>query len=351
MELKKFNYLLLIIPIFISLLGVLTLLSTAKNLAKSHVIFLALGLVIYFGTAFFDYLIFKFHWKYMYFFVLILLILTFIGGVEKLGAVRWLNFKEFSIQPSEYAKAVVIISSAALISKSKDSLKGIKNLLLLAVPFFSLIIFVLVQPDLGTTIVIFLVFAGILFYAGLDWFYFAFVTVLFGIFSNPVWNLLKDYQKNRILVFLNPSLDKLGFGYNVIQSTIAIGSGMLFGMGFGRGTQTHLQFLPVYWTDFIFAAFAEEWGFIGVFGIISLYVILLFLLIKLSLKVKDTFGSLIIFGVFMMFFSQFLVNVGMNLGLMPVTGIPLPLVSYGGNSLIVSMFLLGLVQSVVIRNS
>ena len=351
MELKKFNYWLIIIPIFISLLGILTLLSTAKDLAKNHVIFLVLGLTIYFATAFFDYLILKFHWKYLYFFVLILLVLTFISGVEKLGAVRWLNIHKFSIQPSEYAKAIVIISTSALISKSKDSLKGIKNLLTLVVPFFSLVIFVLIQPDLGTTIIIFLVFAGILFYAGLDWFYFALLSVLFGIFSNPVWNLLKDYQKNRILVFLNPALDRLGFGYNVIQSMIAFGSGMVFGMGFGRGTQTHLRFLPVYWTDFVFASFAEEWGFIGVFGILTLYVTLLFLLLKLSLKVKDSFGSLLIFGVFMMFFSQFLINVGMNLGLMPVTGIPLPLVSYGGNSLIVSMFLLGLVQSVVIRNS
>jgi len=351
MELKKFNYLLLIIPVFISLLGILTLLSTEKTLAKNHVIFLVLGLVIYFVTAFFDYLIFRFHWRYLYFFILVLLILTFAFGVERLGAVRWLNFYKLSIQPSEYAKAVVIISTAALISRSKNSLKGTKNLLTLAFPVFSLIILVLIQPDLGTAIVLLLIFAGTLFYAGLDWFYFALVTLLFGIFSNPVWNLLKDYQKNRILVFLNPTLDRLGFGYNVIQSTIAVGSGMIFGMGFGRGTQTHLKFLPVYWTDFIFAAFAEEWGFIGVFGIVALYVVLLFLLLKMSLKIKDTFGSLIIFGVFMMYFSQFLVNVGMNLGLMPVTGIPLPLVSYGGNSLIVSMFLLGLVQSVVIRNS
>ena len=218
--------------------------------------------------------------------------------------------------------------------------------MLYIVPLFGL---VFIQPDLGTSIVIISIVLAILWFGGLKKIYFVVSLLLVGVFSTPLWSLLKDYQRERILVFLNPSLDILGSGYNVIQSSIAIGSGGLFGRGFGRGTQSHLQFLPVFWTDFVFAAFAEEWGFVGVMLLLSLFTILFFIILTISVKTKDSFGSLISIGVFTVFFLQFIVNVGMNLGIMPVTGIPLPLVSYGGSSLLTSAFLLGLVQSVWIH--
>jgi len=150
--------------------------------------------------------------------------------------------------------------------------------------------------------------------------------------------------------FLNPELDILGSGYNVIQSIIAVGSGGILGRGFGHGTQSHLQFLPVFWTDFIFASFAEEWGYLGVVALLALYSLLLLSVLFVAYKTKNSFGSMVCIGVFSMLFFQFLINVGMNLGLMPVTGIPLPFVSYGGSSMVVSFLLLGLVQSVWIHN-
>jgi len=219
----------------------------------------------------------------------------------------------------------------------------------LAVLFLPMLFLVVVQPDLGTTIILLLIFVGMLFYAGVNKIYFVLAFVVLGLFSSPIWANLHDYQKERIIVFLNPTLDVAGSGYNVIQSTIAIGSGGLLGRGFGHGTQTHLQFLPVYWTDFIFAAFAEEWGLVGVVCILVFYAALLVSVLRISFKVESSFGSLLCAGVFILFFSQFGINVGMNLGILPVTGIPLPLVSYGGSSLVTSLFLLGLVQSVWIH--
>ena len=170
--------------------------------------------------------------------------------------------------------------------------------------------------------------------------------------SSQIWNVLKDYQKKRILVFLNPQLDDLGAGYNVIQSLIAVGSGGLFGKGFGMGSQSHLNFLPAYWTDFILASFLEEWGFIGFMVLILFFISLLFFILGVSFKAKDFLGVSLSIGVFIILFSQFFINVGMNLGLMPITGIPLPFMTYGGSALVTNLAMMGLVQSIWInRNS
>jgi rod shape determining protein RodA len=188
----------------------------------------------------------------------------------------------------------------------------------------------------------------VLFFAGLDKWYFIISFLALGIFSSPLWGILKDYQKKRMLVFLNPSLDVLGSGYNVIQAQIAVGSGGLFGKGFGHGTQSQLNFLPAHWTDFAFASFSEEWGFVGVALMVLLFLLLLIVLMLIYKRTQNGGGSLIVGGVFAVFLTQFLINVGMNLGVMPVTGIPLPFISYGGSSILVSLLLLGLVQSVII---
>lgn len=348
--LKKFNLALLLLPFLIFLLGIFTLKSIAPELVKNQTIFFLLGILVYFAISFIDFTIFKYYWKYLFWLVVVLLVMTYFLGQVKYGAVRWLGFKYFSAQPSEFAKIVVIMALSSLIALKKDifNLKNLLKLILLVTP---MIMLVLLQPDLGTAIIIFLTFIGILFYSGLNKIYFFVALLLFGVFSSPIWSLVRDYQKERILVFLNPQLDVQNSGYNVLQSIIAVGSGGLYGRGFGRGTQSHLQFLPVYWTDFIFASFAEEWGFIGAFVIIALYISLFLTLIYISYKVSDTFGSLLAIGTFFVFFFQFVINVGMNMGIMPVTGIPLPLFSYGGSSLITSFFLLGLTQSVWIYGS
>lgn len=346
---KRINWFVLITPLLLFSLGFITLLSTIPELAKNQFLFLLIGIFLYAVFSVIDYRILGYFWKHIYISTVVLLVLTDVVGREILGSARWLQIGSFTVQPSEFAKVVVIIVVSHLLSSSSDTFKNYKIPLKVAALVLPIAILVFFQPDLGTSIVIFSILFGLYWYGGLKKIYFLLLVLLAGVFSSPVWGILKDYQKERILVFLNPKLDVLGSGYNVLQSTIAIGSGGLWGRGYGRGTQSHLLFLPVFWTDFIFAAFAEEWGFVGVVILLLLFSILLYSIVHISVNTKDTFGSLVCMGVFVVFFLQFIVNVGMNLSLMPVTGIPLPLVSYGGSSLLSSAILLGLVQSVYIH--
>lgn len=345
MILKKFNFALFILPILIFTLGMMTLISISPDRAGDQIISFIIGIVLYLFISSIDIVIFKYYWKYIYGINLVLLILTVVIGTVVFGSARWIDLGFTTFQPSEFAKIAVVISLASLVAMPTYTLTkpfNVLKLLGLMLPFMFL---VFIQPDLGTTIALAGIFVVILLFAGISKLYFLGGFILMGLFSAPAWNLLQEYQKQRVLVFINPSLDVLGSGYNVVQSIIAIGSGGFFGRGFGRGTQSHLQFLPAYWTDFIFASFAEEWGFIGVILLVFLFVSLLFTLIYIAYQLKDTFSSLLVIGVFTMFFLQFTINVGMNLGIMPVTGIPLPLFSYGGSSLITSFIALGLVQS------
>ena len=348
---KKINWILVIFPILIFSLGEITLVSTHPDLSSNQLIFFIIGFVTFWAISLIDYRILGTFWKIIFGSVLGLLLLVVVVGKEILGASRWLEFGGFNLQPSEFAKIAVIIIVSYLVSQDSESLKSFKKILFIVCTILPLFLLVFLQPDLGTSLIILFISLGMFWYAGLSKIYYLVAILLFGAFSEPVWSLLKDYQKQRILVFLNPRLDTLGAGYNVIQSMIAVGSGQLSGRGFGHGTQSHLQFLPIYWTDFLFAAFSEEWGFIGVLGLVGLYIGLLLTILYVAHKINDSFGSLMCIGVFIVFFTQFFINVGMNLGLMPVTGIPLPLVSYGGSSLLTSLILLGIVHSVWINNS
>lgn len=346
MKLQKYNFALLILPVLIFALGFVMLLSTSPERAKTQLIYFFIGYFLYILVSSIDYTIYKYYWKHVYFVILGFLLLTFILGEVRLGAVRWISVGFLNLQPSEFAKIVLIISLSAFLSIRQKVLAALKDWLHFFIIFVPVTVLVLMQPDLGTAIVFFALTGGILFFAGLNRVYFLLAFLLMGIFSSPIWNMLHYYQKKRILVFLNPSLDILGSGYNVIQAVIAVGSGGLWGKGFGRGTQSHLNFLPAHWTDFALASFAEEWGFIGVCAVVILFTLLLLTLLYIAMQDSDSFGSLLVIGVFMVFFTQFVVNVGMNLGIMPVTGIPLPLFSYGGSSLLTSMILLGVAQSV-----
>jgi rod shape determining protein RodA len=168
-------------------------------------------------------------------------------------------------------------------------------------------------------------------------------------FSGTFWNLLHDYQRERVVIFINPEIDKFGAGYNSIQATIAVGSGGLYGKGYQKGTQTQLNFLPIFWTDFLVATFAEEWGFTGLFIFIIFYGIFINEIKEIAMKSTKTRHRLIVIGIFTYFCFQFLINVGMNLGLLPVTGIPVPLFSYGGTSLVSSIFLLGILNKISVE--
>lgn len=342
----KFSYLIIIPAVLISFLSLFTLYSLDSSLAQKQLIFILVGILLFFLFSFFDVSILTFLFNYLWIFSNTILILTLIFGKVIKGSSRWIEFFGFRFQPSELVKIIYIILLSTFFSKVIRSSKGIflKSIFL----FFPTIILVFLQPDLGTSLVFCFIFLSLFIFSKMSKWYLLILIILLGLTSSPVWNNLKDYQKGRIMVFINPYSDPLGSGYNVIQSKIAIGSGKFFGKGFGQGTQSHLKFLPEYHTDFIFASFAEEWGFFGVCLLLILYFIFTVGLVK-SMSKSEGLNFFIFLGVFSMFTFQLFVNIGMNLGVMPVTGIPLPLMSYGGTSIFISYISIGIVNSINIK--
>jgi len=344
--LSRLNHFSLVSFLFIFILGSLTIYSVAPGRLDSQLQAFLLGSLALGLLAYIDYAVYFAFAKYIYVTGIGLLISTELYGQVVYGSARWLNIAGISFQPSELAKLAAIIGITSLMANDKSYLTSFKKLLILLVLTLTYVFFIALQPDLGTALIVLFSIVGILFAANLNKLYFIVGLSLVGIVSNPLWGMLHDYQQKRILVFLNPLLDTQGAGYNVLQSKIAIGAGQVFGQGLGRGSQSHLNFLPAYWTDFIFASFAEEWGFVGVVILLTLFFIFFISLLSICLKASDGFGYLLSVGILMVFLSQFFINIGMNLGLMPVTGIPLPFMSYGGTSLVVSMSMLGILQSV-----
>ena len=235
------------------------------------------------------------------------------------------------------------------VEKKVGKLNTFKDLIpifiFVGIPFF----LILKQPDLGTALVFIAILMGMLFVAGIRLKHFVAI-IIAGLAALPVfWYFLKDYQKERLMVFLDPNADPLGSGYHIIQSKIAIGSGMFFGKGIFSGTQSQLNFLPENHTDFIFAVVGEETGFIGALIVLLLYFIILYRGIRIASAAKDNFGMLLATGITSMFVFHILVNIGMTMGIMPVTGIPLPLMSYGISSLVMNLFSIGLLLNIYMR--
>lgn len=284
-------------------------------------------------------------WSYIiYSFCVLLLVLILVIGESAGGAQRWISFGSLRVQPSEFMKVGLILALARYFS-SKDSKFEAHGFLDLIVPLLIIAVpagLTLVQPDLGTALCQVLIALLMLFVAGVKR-----GPIVAGIFvflgaAYPLWSSLKDYQKKRILSFLDPSLDPLGSGYHATQSKIAVGSGSITGKGFLEGTQTQLRFLPEQTTDFIFSVLAEEWGFIGTTIVLSLYGFLLFRLCGLALKAEDSFGRYLAVGAAGLIFWHTIINVGMVVGLMPVVGLTLPLISFGGSSVLSVLAALGL---------
>lgn len=278
----------------------------------------------------------------LYFISLLMLVAVALFGHVGMGAKRWIKIMSFRFQPSESMRISLILALACYFHRhSADEIKRprtlIAPLLMISLPA----ILILRQPDLGTAIMLFLTGAILLFAAGIQLRYFISAGLL-GLISIPiVWNLLHTYQKNRVLTFLNPERDPFGAGYHILQSKIAIGSAGLHGKGFGLGTQSHLKFLPEKHTDFIFGLFAEEFGFIGSLGLIGVYIIVFAIGIFMALRANATFPRLVIIGFLGSFFIYMFINMAMVMGLLPVVGVPLPLVSYGGTSLLTLMMSFG----------
>jgi len=296
-------------------------------------------------------------WRNMAFvgygFALVLLLLVEFIGVERNGSQRWLDLGPMDLQPSELMKIAIIMLLAAYydwlpLNKVSRPLWIAIPLLLIAAPAY----LVLSQPDLGTTILLVAGGGAIMFLAGVHWAYFAtviaavvgLVTAVFQT-RGTAWQILQDYQYRRIDTFLDPTQDPLGAGYHITQAKIALGSGGWTGRGFMQGTQSRLNFLPEKETDFIFTTLAEEFGFLGAFGLLILYALIIFFCIMSAVTNKDRFASLVTMGVAMTFFLFFAVNMAMVMGLAPVVGVPLPLVSYGGSAMLVLMVAFGLMQS------
>ncbi|MGB1033633.1 MAG: rod shape-determining protein RodA [Primorskyibacter sp.] len=284
---------------------------------------------------------------------LVLLLLVDLVGITSGGSQRWIDLGFMRLQPSELAKVTLIMLLAAYYDWLP--LKKTSHPLWVAIPVAMILlptILVLEQPDLGTAMLLMMAGAVMMFLAGVHWGYFAAViggaaVTIWAVFESrgTEWQILKNYQYRRIDVFLDPTLDPLGSGYHITQATIALGSGGWTGKGFMQGTQTRLNFLPEKHTDFIFNTLAEEFGFIGSFSLLGLYLLILAFCVTSALKNRDRFASLVTLGIGVTFFLFFAVNMSMVMGLAPVVGVPLPLVSYGGSAMLVLMAAFGLVQS------
>lgn len=330
--------------VILLILGLAMIRSIIPGLFFQQLVYALLGLMVFFLFSQIDYRIFPRLSSLFYFASLVGLVLTFIFGVVTRGSIRWIQIGGFTFQPSELVKPFLILSFAAFLTTQPitNHRSLITNLCLVILP--TLLIFG--QPDLGSSLVVVLFWLGMAFIAGVPWRLAVLVGFLTTIFLPVGWSLLKSYQKIRVLTFLNPFFDPLGAGYNMIQAMIAIGSGQILGQGLGKGTQSHLRFLPERHTDFIFASLAEELGFLGGMLLISTYAFLLWRILKIAGKTKERFGFLVCIGVFAMIFIQVFINIGMNLGLVPITGITLPLISYGGSSLLATMISLGIVENI-----
>ena len=273
-------------------------------------------------------------------------------GVISYGSQRWIDFGIFPLQPSELVKLSVIVLVSKLYADHQKELDKAKWFILAGVISMVPAAMVFMQPDLGTAIMVVAVFLGITIGAGVR----ARILVTAGVLAIPLafvfWNwVMHPYQRDRLLIFLEPEKDILGQGYNILQARTAIGGGGFLGQGYLSGTQTQLEFTKVQYSDFIFSVVAEEFGFIGAVALIALLFILVWRCLLVASRAQDAFGSLIAVGVATWIGVQIFINVGMNIGLMPVTGIPLPFISYGGSSLISMLLGLGLVQSVALRSS
>lgn len=272
---------------------------------------------------------------YMYAITVVVLLLIFVFGDITKGAQSRFDIGIFSIQPSDPAKIVLIIALAKYFSKRHVEIAHFKHILVSGIYAFLLFALVFLQPDFGSAIIIFFIWLGMVLVSGISFKHLAIVFVTGALAFGGLWAFgFQEYQKARIMTFLNPLADIQGTGYNAYQSTIAVGSGQVLGKGVGYGTQSKLQFLPEYETDFIFAAFAEEWGFVGVLIIFVLFGVVIWRIIALSIRGYTNFERLFGVGVALMILAHFVVHVGMNIGVLPVTGITLPFLSYGGSHLV-----------------
>lgn len=335
-------------------LGILYSISSIENISQlnhfqKQLMSALIGLALMSIFALYDYRVLDSFSAKLYFLILLSLALLVIWGKTIRGTTGWIGLGSFHIQPVEITKVIMIIFLASFLSKKKTHLspvvRTIASIILTAIP----VLLILKQPDFGSAAVIIGIWAGMLFASGIN------KKIIFGLvvagmlMASSGWFILKDYQKERLINFISPYNDPRGSGYNVIQSTVAVGSGGIWGKGLGHGSQSQLNFLPEKHTDFIFAVMAEELGFVGSVVILGLFGILIYRIKETARLARDNFGYLLAIGISIMLFLQIFVNVGMNIGVVPVAGVPLPFLSYGGSSMVSVLIAMGIVQSIYIR--
>jgi rod shape determining protein RodA len=357
---KRLDWNLIFVVLALNIIGLINLYSATHGPSSKEVeplfinqfIWLAIGWCIFFIVTFFDYIIAsRIAWVVFLINLAAILFVTFYGHVA-LGAQRWINLGFFKYQPSETMKLALILVMAKILAGRTSIGRGM-GFRELAVPVFVLAVpFVLVveQPDLGTAMMLAAIGGTLILFTKVRKIILVGAVILgvVGIFG--AWKfVLRDYQKNRILTFVSPTNDPRGTGYNSIQSKIAVGSGKFFGKGFRKGTQSQLEFLPERHTDFIFSVLSEEYGFVGSLATIGLFFMLFAIVIRIATHARDKLGALLCIGVLGYIFWHMFVNVGMVIGLLPIVGVPLPLLSYGGSSMLTTMAGLGLISSVAYR--
>jgi rod shape determining protein RodA len=350
--LRKFldiDWILFFSAIFISAAGLITMGSfgAESSYFEKQIIWVLISVIVFFILSLFDYRFLKRTGVVITIFVvsvLLLLSLFVVGHVSK-GAQSWFDFGGISFQPADFIKLIIIILLAKYFSKRHIEIANVRHIFVSG--FYVFIVFALValQPDFGSALIIFLIWFGLILLSGISKKHLLAVFIIGSLAFAALWNFgLQDYQKARIVNFIHPLSDIRGTGYSAYQSTIAVGSGQVVGKGIGYGTQSKLSFLPEYQTDFIFAAYAEEWGFLGVIFLFILFGVLQWRIIRTAYYGATNFEILFGCGIAIMFVSHFLVNVGMNIGIMPVTGITFPFMSYGGTNLLTSFVGLGILM-------
>jgi len=354
-HLKKLDWVLIITAILLVVIGLLSIYSSSLGKGdflnfKKQIIFFGIGIFLMFLISFFD-------WRELRenpYLILILYSLCLLGLIglfflapEIRGVKSWYKLGPVSLDPIEFTKIILIILLAKYFSMRHIEMYRVRHILLSGAYIFLPAVLIFFQPDLGSVLILIALWVGVLIISGIKLRHFL-ILVLGGLLILILsWSfLLKDYQKERVLSFLTPGIDPLGVSWSQNQAKIAIGSGGIFGQGIGRGSQTQYGFLPEPQTDFIFGALAEEMGLIGVLVLLSLFSILIWRIIKIAILSQTNFPRLFAAGFSIVLISQIFIHIGMNIGMVPVIGIPLPLVSYGGSSLIATLIGLGILESI-----
>ncbi len=392
----KFDFLIFLPLLVLMLLGLAAIYSStlhnpaSTNNFEKQFIWMTASLIFFFIIYFLPQQTFKVLAMPTYLISILLLILVILFGKTTYGAKSWLSFGPFGFQPSEFSKIGVILLLAYWLGKREIDINRIKNLIIALFISFIPVALIIMEPDMGTVIVFISITLAMIFWSGINLFVIfvalspsvvifaslfgtpafilSLILVIFalvyfkrnlfisatvfvvnlasGFFFEYIFKILQPHQQQRIITFLNPSSSPLGAGYNALQARLAIGSGGLFGKGFLHGNQTQLRFIPEQWTDFIYSVIGEEFGFIGSLVVIILFFIIFMRLLKLSKNAKDPFSSLVVIGVLTLLFVHFAINIGMNVGIAPVIGIPLPFFSYGGSSLLADTAMLGIAMNI-----